>query len=138
MPDDNRFAGIGDRLEQPEQSESESGASADDPTDDATGEESTADEGQYRSEEAGGGTTDDPADGPAFAFDETSAKSLYVRDGTLELFEDTEFEVEATLRSNHGIRDLTSREFHDAVVRVAADHVEEIAARIDNERAGDE
>jgi hypothetical protein len=45
--------------------------------------------------------------------------------------------VEAALRANHGVRDLTSREFHDALVHVAAEHVDEIADRIDTERSDD-
>lgn len=123
MPDDNRFAGLGDQLDEPKQADVDPRDTADgetDPRDDASGTDSAAD--------------GDDAGGPAFSFDETSAKSLYVRDGTLELFEDTEFEVEAALRSDHSIRDLTSREFHDALVHVAAEHVDEIADRIDTER----
>jgi hypothetical protein len=128
MPDDNRFAGIGDQMDGPEQSDDESGP------DDSTGVDAAAERTETRTSASGAQTETDDADGPAFAFDQTSAKSLYVRDGTLELFEDTEFEVEAALRSDHGIRDLTSREFHDALVHVAAEHVGEIAARIDAER----
>jgi hypothetical protein len=125
MPDDNRFAGIGDQLDQPERAADDDGDAAADETEttDATTETDSSADGE--------------AGGPAFAFDETTAKSLYVRDGTLELFEDTEFEVEAALRANHGVRDLTSREFHDALVHVAAEHVDEIADRIDTERADD-
>lgn len=125
MPDDNRFAGIGDQLDQPERAEAdraETSADEAETTEPTTEAESSA---------------DGEVGGPAFTFDETSAKSLYVRDGTLELFEDTEFEVEAALRANHGVRDLTSREFHDALVHVAAAHVDEIADRIDTERTDD-
>ncbi|MFC5368736.1 hypothetical protein [Salinirubrum litoreum] len=132
MPDDNRFAGIGEQLDDPEQVEDVSGS------DDATATDATAGGDGTDTSESTEETEADRAGGPAFAFDETSAKSLYVRDGTLELFEDTEFGVEAALRSEHGIRDLTSREFHDAVVHVAAEHVDEIAAQIDAERADEE
>jgi hypothetical protein len=124
MPDDNRFAGIGDQLDRPEP--------ADEDEADTTGE------GTETPGASGPNSAPDGEEGgPAFPFDETSAKSLYVRDGTLDLFEDTEFEVEATLRADHEIRDLTSREFHDALVHVASEHVDEIAARIDAERSGD-
>jgi hypothetical protein len=125
MPDDNRFAGIGDQLDRPERAEQDESETTVDETESAT---KTGDSGS---------TPDDEEGGPAFAFDETSAKSLYVRDGTLELFEDTEFEVEAALRADHEIRDLTSREFHDALVHVASEHVDEIATRIDAERSPD-
>jgi len=108
MPDDNRFAGLSDADE---------GA---DGTDDA---EEPADQGA--AEEGGG---------PAFEFDATTAKSIYVRPETLETLEDAEFEVEMLLRREHGIRDVTGREFHDAAVRVLADHPEEVVEQILAER----
>ncbi|KPN31615.1 hypothetical protein SY89_02364 [Halolamina pelagica] len=104
MPDDNRFAGLSD---------------ADEGADDA---EEPADE---EAEEGGG---------PAFEFDATTAKSIYVRPETLETLEDAEFEVEMLLRREHGIRDVTGREFHDAAVRVLADHPEEVVEQILAER----
>lgn len=107
MPDDNRFAGLSDADE---------GA---DSTDD--GEEPADQE----AEEGGG---------PAFEFDATAAKSIYVRPETLETLEDAEFEVEMLLRREHGIRDVTGREFHDAAVRVLADHPEEVVEQILAER----
>ena len=75
--------------------------------------------------------------GPAFEFDATAAKSIYVRPETLELLEDAEFEVESLLRREHGIRDVTGREFHDAAVRVLAEHADEIVDRILEERDRD-
>lgn len=151
MPDDNRFAGLGDRLSDEEREARAAASGADDTSatggSDDTGATGGAD-GTGAAGEAddtsaaagtgagtgGGAGSDDAAGGPAFAFDETSPKSLYVRAGTLERFEDAEFEVESVLRRDHGVRDLTSREFHDALVQVAAEHVEEIAARIEAER----
>lgn len=113
MPDDNRFAGLSEQVD---------GAANDDP--DAT------------DQEAAGSTPPDADDGmgPAFAFDETTAKSIYARPETLTLLEDIEFEVETVLRREHDVRDLTGREFHDAAVHVLAEHVDEIAARIDAAR----
>lgn len=75
--------------------------------------------------------------GPAFEFDATTAKSIYVRPETLEVLEDAEFEVESALRRDHGVRDVTGREFHDAAVRVLADHADEIVERILDEREQD-
>ena len=75
--------------------------------------------------------------GPAFEFDATTAKSIYVRPETLEVLEDAEFEVESLLRREHGIRDVTGREFHDAAVRVLAEHADEIVERILDEREQD-
>lgn len=115
MPDENRFAGLSDADEDSEPTEQEPEA----PATDAAGEES---------DEAG----------PAFEFDGTTAKSIYVRPETLELLEDTEFEVEMLLRREHKIRDPTGREFHDAAVRVLAEHTDEIVERILAARAGDD
>ena len=111
MPDDNRFAGLSDA----EKEELE-----------ADPEESATEGGDDADEESGGG--------PAFEFDETTAKSIYVRPETLETLEDTEFEVEMLLRREHGIRDVTGREFHDAAVQVLADHAEEVVDQILEER----
>ena len=104
MPDDNRFAGLSD---------------ADEGADDA---EEPADE---EAEEGGG---------PAFEFDATTAKSIYVRPETLETLEDAELEGEMLLRSEHDIRDVTGREFHDAAVRVLANHPEAVVDQILAER----
>ena len=108
MPDDNRFAGLSD---------------ADDGADDEPDEQ--------------GDETETEDGGPAFEFEATSAKSIYVRPETLELLEDAEFEVESALRREHGVRDVTGREFHDAAVRVLADHADEIVDHILEEREQD-
>jgi len=110
MPDDNRFAGLSD---------------ADEETDDEPEESADADDAEESSA------------GPAFEFDATTAKSIYVRPETLEVLEDAEFEVESLLRREHGIRDVTGREFHDAAVRVLAEHADEIVERILDEREQD-
>ena len=108
MPDDNRFAGLSDA----EKEEL-----------DVDPEESAPDDGDETS-----------AGGPAFEFDATTAKSIYVRPETLETLEDAEFEVEMLLRREHGIRDVTGREFHDAAVQVLADHADEVVEQILEER----
>ena len=107
MPDDNRFAGLSDA---DDAAESDADTAADDESEPENGA------------------------GPAFEFDETSAKSIYVRPETLETLEDAEFEVESLLRREHGIRDVTGREFHDAAVHVLAEHADEIVERILEER----
>lgn len=106
MPDENRFAGLGNQI---------------DPDDDA------ADQPAEDDEPADVADSEDSADGPAFAFEATQAKSIYVRPETLELLEDIEFEVESVLRREHGVRDLTGREFHDALVRAVATNPEAVA-----------
>jgi hypothetical protein len=121
MPDDNRFAGLSEQVDGSADEEGEA-ADATDATE-ATDQEATAPS-----------TPDDDGTGPAFAFDETTAKSIYVRTETLTLLEDVEFEVETALRREHDVRDVTGREFHDAAVHVLAEHVDEIAARVDAAR----
>lgn len=96
MPDENRFAGLGEVL--------------DDEDDEAAGP--------------------DDGDGPAFEFEDARAKSIYVREETLERMDDAEFAVESFLRSEHGVRDATGREFHDALIRVAVADPEAIAAAV--------
>jgi hypothetical protein len=120
MPDENRFAGIGDAVEEPE--------------DDASGGERTTETGNETvanaepNESTGNsGAPDDPA---AFAFDDTVQKSVYVRPETFEELEDAEALVNAQLRTEHDLKDLTRREFFDAVFREAADDTERLVKRI--------
>ncbi|WP_318570883.1 hypothetical protein [Salinigranum marinum] len=126
MPDDNRFAGLSEQVDGPADDDREAATDATDATNatDAT------------DQEAAQSTSSGPDDGagPAFTFDETTAKSIYARPETLTLLEDVEFEVETALRREHDVRDVTGREFHDAAVHVLAEHVDEIAARIDAAR----
>ena len=117
MPDENRFAGLSDAEKEEERAEAAEETAPQEP------------EPEPEASEEGG---------PAFEFDDTTAKSIYVRPETLELLEDTEFEVEMLLRREHGVRDPTGREFHDAAVRVLADHTDEIVERILAARAGDD
>lgn len=134
MPDDNRFAGLGADLD----SEDAEGPEAPTAEVESTGRTQASD-----GSVAGGAETDtdstadtmvsesaDDEEGPAFSFDETTAKSIYVREGTLAVLEDTEFEVEMRLRREHSVRDVTGREFHDAAVHVLEDHVDEVVEAI--------
>lgn len=176
MPDENRFAGLTDAMEEETNEDADEdaeedvdaaadsaaeiddenatvepdndGRSSDDgvsPSEDAepaTQPETTADADASTGEtdedrdasgdgDAGGDDeASDPVETPAFAFEESSPKSIYVRDETLALLEDAEFEVEAALRRDHEIRNVTGREFHDAAVRVLAEHAEEVAEEI--------
>jgi hypothetical protein len=112
MPDENRFAGLGEQMDDEDETEEpDQSASTRDTTDDAP-------------------DADVKDDGPAFEFEATRAKSIYVRPETLDLLEDVEFEVESILRREHGIRDLTGREFHDALVRAIATDPETVASLV--------
>lgn len=85
---------------------------------DAAAEDRSADPGTDESEDDLPPVPDDPA----FPFDDTTAKSIYVRPETVRRVEDVEALVDARLRTEHQVRDLTTREFYDAVLRVASDH----------------
>lgn len=67
-----------------------------------------------------GDATDDDGDPTAFPFDATEKKTVYVRSETLADVEDARALVDAKLRTDHDVRDLTGREFYDAVFRLAA------------------
>ncbi|QCJ46712.1 MULTISPECIES: hypothetical protein [Haloprofundus] len=139
MPDGNRFAGLSDALG--DEAERESEAVERDETDrpaetvgddEATDSEATDGETVEEGSDSGpvASASTDEEGGPAFSFEETTPKSVYVRDETLDALEDLEFEVEAALRREYGVRDVTGREFHDALVRVAAEHADDIAALV--------
>lgn len=125
MADDNRFAGIGDQLEEDaddnesvETTDSTSESPSDSSQTDATEEQ----EEQKEKEEEGG---------PAFSFEMTAQTSIYPRSETADdTLDDVEFEVEGILRRDHDIRDLAGRELHDAMIRLAADHPDEVAELI--------
>lgn len=123
MADENRFAGIGEELEEKGSTQS----SVDTETAESSDEPDATDGADDPSEEGSEG-------GPAFGFDATTPKSIYVREETLKLFEDAEFEVESVLRQEHDVRNMTGREFHDAMIHVLTEHVDEIATRIHDVR----
>ncbi|WP_224268887.1 hypothetical protein [Haloprofundus salinisoli] len=143
MPDGNRFAGLSDALGdeterddgtvEPEETVEPEGT---DRPSDATGEDEAGEDDETVEEGTGSDASADENEGPAFSFEETTPKSVYVRDGTLDALEDLEFEVEVALRREYGVRDVTGREFHDALVRVAAEHADDIAAVVVETREG--
>ncbi len=117
MPDENRFAGLGDELEE----------SGDGPTNHIEDDDAPAEDTEEEHEQEGG---------PAFSFEETEQMSIYPRTETAEeTLDDVEFEVESVLRREHEIRDLAGRELHDAMIRLANEHPEEIAELIEQERS---
>lgn len=131
MPDENRFAGLSDQVdnETPDSNDTDGKA---------PGSAMAANAGNETENEPPSEETDG---GPAFGFDATTAKSIYVRQTTLDVLDDTEFEVESVLRREHDIRNVTGREFHDAMIHLSAEHVDELAERIqaarDNELSSD-
>ena len=127
MADENRFAGLGDQLNEEEDTDR---ADSDEQTHASDRETGVSNGGEGRPEEEGSEA------GPAFGFDATTPKSIYVRQDTVELLEDAEFGVESVLRQEYDIRNMTGREFHDAMVHILAEHVNEIAERIHDVREG--
>lgn len=111
MPDENRFARLGDEIEDPEET--------DDSEPDSTGDAATE--------------QSDPDD-PAFAFEQTIQRSMYIREPTETVLEDLEFEVESLLRTEHEMRNLTGREFMDALIHTAAESPDNIADLIAERR----
>ncbi|MFC4541782.1 hypothetical protein ACFO5R_07560 [Halosolutus amylolyticus] len=144
MPDDNRFAGLSEAVGEdgetsPADGEAENETGVDDEIDEpGTGSDASAPEtdattdaetvletgtGDDRDGDDGGSdSASDASDGDptAFAFDETTKKTVYVRPGTLDELEDARALVDAQLRTQHDVRDLTGREFYDAAFRLAA------------------
>ncbi|WP_135855068.1 hypothetical protein [Halorussus salinus] len=79
----------------------------------------------------------DPRKTPAFEFGDNLRESFYVREETMEAFEDAK-DLDATrLLREHGVRKVPTREVHDAAVRLAADNPEKLAEYILNERGID-
>lgn len=133
----NAAEALDDRTDASTNATSTPHSSTDDESADTVVSESIADDGESGDragdDESESGKSDDgetDEEGPAFEFEETTAKSIYVRDETLALLEDTEFEVEMCLRKDHAIRDVTGREFHDAAVHVLENHVDEVVDAI--------
>lgn len=147
MPDDNRFAGLSEAVDEDETDEPDGESTATSAADDAaadesnsaaeelesagdTESESNAESTQSDAETSGTETPDaestEPDDPTAFPFDAAEKKTVYVRPETLDALEDARALVDAQLRTQHDVRDLTGREFYDAVFRLAASDTDEL------------
>lgn len=111
-------------------------ANGDDPFADLEGAlEDDDDESESRSDESTmtetATTPTEPSDagGPAFTFDAVQQRPLYARPASWDAFEDALFDAEVELR-NAGMRDVEKREFHDAVLRVLTEHVDEVVLAV--------
>ena len=79
-------------------------------------------------------SADEGVDEPAFPFDEAVQAQIYPRKSTHEAFEDfLDIDVKRHLRERE-IRNETGRELHEAVLRVAMEHPEDIAAELEAQR----
>ena len=75
----------------------------------------------------------EPSGGPAFSFDDTKQDAIYARPSSLDQLGDALAELDLELR-NRGLRDVPKREKHDALARLAGNHIEELADLIEAER----
>lgn len=81
-----------------------------------------------------GTSTVDDRNEPAFSFDESVQAQIYPRKSTHEKFEDfLDIEVKRHLR-DRDIRNETGRELHEAVLKIAIQHPEEVAEQLEDER----
>jgi hypothetical protein len=78
-------------------------------------------------------TTSDPLEQPAFPYSECRQRPLYAPAEAWDGLEDLELDVQLALREE-GVRNLEGRELHNAVLRFAAEHPEEVADVILEER----
>ncbi|WP_440009473.1 hypothetical protein [Halomicrococcus sp. SG-WS-1] len=82
-------------------------------------------------------TTQDPRSTPAFEFSSDLRRSIYTREQSWQSFEDgRDLEMTRVLR-DHDVRDVTSREVHDAMVRLAAENPDELARLVLDSRGID-
>ncbi|MGB9955425.1 hypothetical protein ACOZ4B_03375 [Haloferax prahovense] len=81
----------------------------------------------------------DPRERPAFEFDETVHKALYVLEAVADEFDDIiTYDVERDLTRDHGLKGVTKSELHNAALDVATEHPEEIVERVLEQRGVDE
>ncbi|MFH5800973.1 hypothetical protein [Haladaptatus sp. CMAA 1911] len=97
-----------------------------------------SDESQTSNESQTSKEVKDPRKTPAFEFSPDLRRSIYTREDSWQAFEDArDLEMTRQLR-DAGVRNHTSREVHDAMVRLAADNPEEMAQLILDARGIDE
>jgi hypothetical protein len=96
-----------------------------------------ADAADESSAETGDSAVDAASDEPAFEYDDVKQAPLYARPEAWTALEDAlDLDVVRTLREA-GVRNEEKRELHDAVLRVAADHPDEIAEAVREARRED-
>lgn len=129
----------GDGSTQAESGDPEQRGEPDQPNSAAT----SSTEREDSSRETGGGEASDQSsetvsDGPAFEYGEVKQSPLYARPEAWNALEDAlDLRVVRALREA-GVRNEEKRELHDAVLRVAAEHPEEIAEAVEAARRGDD
>ncbi|MFC7203041.1 hypothetical protein ACFQJC_05920 [Haloferax namakaokahaiae] len=77
---------------------------------------------------------------PAFEFEATVHKALYVLQSVADEFDDIiTYDVERELTREHGLKNVTKSEIHNAALAVVSEHPELIVERVREQRdLGDE
>lgn len=134
MADDNRFAGLGDALDdEGEDADDEQQADVGSQGDDTESPSPERDISSHRERTRTDMTPDDTGDQssaepskdtPAFPFSETKQDPLYPVEGTWQDYEDTlDFEVRRELRED-GYTNIEKRELHEASLRALIENPE--------------
>ncbi|ELZ95918.1 hypothetical protein C440_06497 [Haloferax mucosum ATCC BAA-1512] len=103
--------------------------------------EPEVDDGAPTAEETESDVADEPADprkSPAFEFDETVHKALYVLGAVATEFDDIiTYDVERELTRDHGLQNIKKSELHNAALSVVAEHPELIVEQVLEQRGID-
>jgi hypothetical protein len=135
MPnEDDRFGDVADQLKQTESGDDEEEKSSEEE------ERQTMSSGSQKPEDAESSpqepeqsSDDRSTSDPPFSFDATEMHGFYVREGTWDSFVQMRSSVTAAC-SMFDVSDFEGREFQDACLRVIAQHGEEVAMEILQER----
>lgn len=133
MPDeDDQFGDIAEQLKQTEEGDGANEQDSDTEVDTQPSLESTNDQ-NAESEAASQSRDSESSRGPAFSFDETDMHGFYVRDETWDGVTRMRSSVTAAC-SMFDVSEFEGREFQDACLQVIADHGDEVALQILQER----
>lgn len=137
MGENDMFEGLGDELKQSSESESSDAASSEstpaDPSPSSSSTDVSSSTEAVSSEEDTQSSDTDSADDtplhdqPAFPFVNEYVESIYPRPETWDEFWDVvDLDLERTFR-DHGVRNMSGREIHDAALRLAAENPDALA-----------
>ncbi|WP_396613942.1 hypothetical protein ACH9L7_19035 (plasmid) [Haloferax sp. S1W] len=83
--------------------------------------------------------TIDPREAPAFEFDETVHKALYVLDDVAVDFDDViTYDVERDLSREHGLQNIKKSELHNAALAAISAHPELVIEQVLSQRGLDD
>ncbi|WP_411968816.1 hypothetical protein [Haloferax sp. YSSS75] len=79
-----------------------------------------------------------PREQPAFEFDETVHKALYVLEDVADEFDDViTYDVERELTREHGLKNIKKSELHNAALAVVSEHSDLIVEKVLEQRGLD-